>query len=58
MRIQSPNPAAEARASIVAWAEDKGIPVREDRGWLILEMRGEEPDPLLQLIAEVLEGRA
>jgi len=57
MRTQAPSPAIEARASVVAWAKAKGIPVREDRGWLILEMSNGDPDPVVQLIAEVMKDR-
>jgi hypothetical protein len=39
----------------MAWAKAKGIPVREDHGWIILERSAGDSDPLLMLMAEVLK---
>jgi hypothetical protein len=52
-----PDPAAEARASLVAWARAKGFSVREDRGWLILERDHQEPDSLVEVIEDLLKNR-
>ena len=58
MRDPAPDPDAEARASLLAWARAKGIEVREDHGWIIIEKTGKESDPLLALIEDLLNGRA
>jgi len=49
-------PDLEARASVLAWAKARGIAVREDRGWIILESRDGDTDPLLKVMAELLKG--
>ena len=56
MRSLTPIPVAEAKASVIAWAIARGIPAREDRGWIILEMSDGDPDPVLKAMADVLKG--
>jgi hypothetical protein len=45
---------AEARASVMAWAEANGIAAQEDRGWIVLRQGSGEPHPLLNIMAELL----
>ena len=54
MRSLTPLPLDEAKASVLAWAKDKGIPARVERGWIILDMADREPDPVLELMTDVL----
>lgn len=42
----------------MAWAKAKGIPVREDHGWIVLEMSDRDFDPLLKVMADLLKGSA
>ena len=58
MRSRALIPDIEARASVLAWAKAKGIPVREDRGWIIPESGDGNSDPLLKVLAELLKGSA
>jgi hypothetical protein len=58
MRTPIPLPVDEARASVLAWANAKGIAAREERGWIILEMNNLDSDPMLKLMSEVLKGSA
>jgi len=47
----------EAKSSVMAWAEARGIPAREEHGWIIMDMSDEDPDPVLKVMREVLKDQ-
>jgi len=57
MRLERCTAEAEAKSSLMAWAEAKGIPAREELGWIIMKMSDGDPDPVLIAIIEVLKDQ-
>ena len=56
MRLVRFIPEVEAKASVMAWAEAKGISAREEQGWIIMKMSGGDSDPILEVMMDVLKG--
>ena len=54
MRLVRGTKEEEARASLMAWADARGIPAREERGWIIIELSSSGSDPVLNVMMEVL----